>query len=898
MDTNKSLISGNISEIMQSAYIDYSMSVIVSRALPDVRDGFKPVQRRVLYAMMREGLLHNRAYDKCAGVVGEVLKNYHPHGDGSVYDTLVRMAQPWVMRYPLVDGQGNFGSVDGDSAAAYRYTECRLTKISEELLKDIDEDTVNFAPNYKESSTEPTVLPSSLPSLLMNGSTGIAVGMATNIPPHNLGELINAVCGLIDQPNSTIDDVMEFLPGPDFPTGGSIAGRSGIDSYMRTGRGIVRMRGSMHIEDLPSGKQQIIITEIPYNANRATLVTRIADLVKDKILDGVSDLRDESTETTRIVVELKMGEIERVTMNKLFKLTAMESSFGVILLALDKLRPRQLNIKEALECYIEHRREVTLRRTQFRLRKAEDRAHILEGYKIALDNLDDFVKIIRASSNRTEAKLKLIEKYTLSDRQANAILDLRLYQLTGMEREKIDAEFAELMNIIAGLKDIIENEHQLLGLIKEELLALKTSYADERKTVITEAEGDVRMEDLIPNDGCVITITKTGFIKRMSVEEFRVQNRGGKGVIGSGQKEEDPVDILTTCNAHDTLMFFMKNGRVYVSKAYDIPEGSRVSKGRNIINLLDMQKGEKVSALVSIDSFESDESLVLCTERGVVKKTKISAYRNHRKGGIIGINVDEGDSVLKAIRAESTDHLLILTRGGKGLRFSCDQLRDQGRVTRGVRGIRLKDKDKVDNFLVVDDTKLLLIAGRNGLGIRTKFSSFLPNGGKSSDDSSDTTPRKRGGQGVTAMNTDAICGALSVSEASEILMITSKGQTVRCPVLNIRETNRGSKGVKLVNLADKDKLIGISEVVELDEENHSLDEDASELEAEANESKSTEGEASSIVDKPNEHQDDNYSSEVNLAESDSNLDETTSSVGGSDEQPIEDNQSDNEEDSD
>lgn len=817
MDTNTSLISGNISEIMQSAYIDYSMSVIVSRALPDVRDGFKPVQRRVLYAMMREGLLHNRPYDKCAGVVGEVLKNYHPHGDSSVYDTLVRMAQPWVMRYPLVDGQGNFGSVDGDSAAAYRYTECRLTKISEELLKDIDEDTVNFAPNYKESSTEPTVLPSSLPSLLMNGSTGIAVGMATNIPPHNMGELIDAICSLIDQPSSTVDDIMRYLPGPDFPTGGSIAGRSGIESYMRSGRGIVRMRGSMHTEDLPSGKQQIIITEIPYNVNRATLVTRIADLVKEKILDGVSDLRDESTETTRIVVELKMGEIERVTMNKLYKLTAMESSFGVILLALDKLRPRQLNIKEALECYIEHRREVTLRRTQFRLRKAEDRAHILEGYKIALDNLDDFVKIIRASSNRTEAKERLVEKYSLSDRQANAILDLRLYQLTGMEREKIDAEYAELMNVIAGLKEIIENEHKLLALIKEELIALKSTYADERKTIISDVEGDVRMEDLIPNDGCVVTITKTGFIKRMSVEEFRVQNRGGKGVIGSGQKDEDPVDILTTCNAHDTLMFFMKNGRVYVSKAYEIPEGSRISKGRNIINLLEMQKDEKVSSLISIDSFDSEESLVLCTERGVVKKTKISAYRNHRKGGIIGINVDEGDNVLKAIRAESSDQLLILTRSGKGLRFSCDQLRDQGRVTRGVRGIRLKDRDQVINFLVVDDSKLLLIAAQNGLGIRTKFSAFLPNGGKGEEEVDSVTPRKRGGQGVTAMNTDAICGALSVSEDSEILMITSKGQAVRCPVLNIRETNRGSKGVKLVNLSEKDKLIGISEVIELDE---------------------------------------------------------------------------------
>ena len=831
MDSNKSLLTGNISEIMQSAYIDYSMSVIVSRALPDVRDGFKPVQRRVLYAMMREGLLHNRAYDKCAGVVGEVLKNYHPHGDGSVYDTLVRMAQPWVMRYPLVDGQGNFGSVDGDSAAAYRYTECRLTKISEEMLKDIDEDTVNFAPNYKESSTEPTVLPASLPGLLMNGSTGIAVGMATNIPPHNLGELIDAICLLIDQPTTSIDEILEVLPGPDFPTGGSIAGRSGINSYMRTGRGIVRMRGSMHTEDLPSGKQQIIITEIPYNVNRATLVTRIADLVKEKILDGISDLRDESTEVTRIVVELKMGEIEIVTMNKLYKLTAMESSFGVILLALDKLRPRQLNIKETLECYVEHRREVILRRTQFRLRKAEDRAHILEGYKIALDNLDDFVKIIRASSNRTEAKEKLMTKYSLTDRQANAILDLRLYQLTGMEREKIDAEFLELMTLIEGFREIIENEHKLLGLIKEELLELKSTYADDRKTEITDAEGDVRMEDLIPNDGCVVTITKSGFIKRTGVEEFRVQNRGGKGVIGSGQKDEDPVRILTTCNAHDTLMFFMENGRVYVEKTYEIPEGSRISKGRNIVNLLEMQKGEKVAALVSIDSFESDESLVLCTRKGVVKKTKINAYKNHRKGGIIGINVDDDDRVLQANRATAEDHLLILTRQGKGLRFSSDQLRDQGRVTRGVRGIRLKPKDQVDNFLVVDDSKLLLIAGRNGLGIRTRFSAFLPNGGKVSGEGEQTTPRKRGGQGVTAMNTDAICGALSVSEDSEIVMITSKGQAVRCPVQNIRETNRGSKGVKLVNLSDGDKLIAISEVVELDEENLETEGESSSFEA-------------------------------------------------------------------
>ena len=653
----------------------------------------------------------------------------------------------------------------------------------------------------------------------MNGSSGIAVGMATNIPPHNLGELIDAFCLLIDDPNCTVDDIMQVLPGPDFPTGGVIAGRSGIKSYMHTGRGIVRMRGSLHTEDLSNGKQQIIITEIPYNANRATLVTRIAELVKDKVLDGVSDLRDESTEKTRIVIELKLGEIERVTINKLFKLTALESSFGVILLALDKRKPRQMNIKEALVCYVEHRRDVTLRRTRFRLKKAEDRAHILEGYKIAQDNLDDFVKIIRASANRNEAKHNLVSKYPLSERQVNAILDLRLYQLTGMEREKIEAEYQELMSLINGYKEIIDNENVLLSLIKEEILTLKEQNSDDRKCEITEYEGDVRMEDLIPNDGCVITITKSGFIKRTGVEEFRLQNRGGKGVIGSGQRDEDPVKILQTCNAHDTLMFFMKNGRVYVEKAYEIPEGSRTSKGRNIINLLDMPKNEKVAALISIDSFESDQSLVLCTEKGIVKKTKISAYKNHRKGGIIGINIDDGDNLLKAIKTSSSDHILILTKNGKGLRFSCDQLRDQGRVTRGVRGIRLKNSDLVDTFLVVDDSKLLLIAGKNGLGIRTRFSAFLPNGGKNeSEDNDEVSPRKRGGQGVTAMNTKCIVGALSVDPESEILMITANGQAMRCPVNNIRETNRGSKGVKLVNLGDSDKLIAISEVIELNED--------------------------------------------------------------------------------
>ncbi|MGE4551162.1 MAG: DNA gyrase C-terminal beta-propeller domain-containing protein, partial [Opitutales bacterium] len=579
----------------------------------------------------------------------------------------------------------------------------------------------------------------------------------------------------------------------------------------------------------PSGRQQIVITTIPYNANRATLVTRIADLVKDKLLDGVSDLRDESTETTRIVVELKMGEIERVTINKLYKMTALESSFGVILLAIDKRRPRQMNIKELLECYVEHRREVIYRRTQFRLRKAEDRAHILEGYKIALDSLDEFVRIIRASANRNEAKERLKERFPISERQANAILDLRLYQLTGMEREKIEGEYAELMKLIDGYREILDSESRLLGVIKDELLEMKEAYASPRRCLITEAEGDLRMEDLIPNEGCVITITKKGFIKRTSVEEYRSQHRGGKGVIGSGQREEDPIDQLFTANAHDTMMFFMHNGRVYVEKVYEVPEGKRDAKGRSIVNLLQMQKGEKVAAMICVEDFDQPVSLILCTRKGVVKKTHLSAYRNHRKGGLIGINVDEGDTVIEARKTTGENHLLILTHKGKGLRFNETQLRNQGRATRGVRGIRLREGDFVESMLVVDDERLLLIAGNNGLGIRTEFSAFLPRGGEGEDNK----PRKRGGYGVIAMDAEALAGALAVVEGDEIMMLTKKGQAIRCPVHNIRSTNRGTKGVKLVNLAKGDKLVAISRVVRMQEDELEDGEENTDLDGEA-----------------------------------------------------------------
>ena len=795
----------SITDIMQTAYIDYSMSVIVSRALPDARDGLKPVQRRILYAMLREGLLHNRPFDKCAGVVGEVLKNYHPHGDGSVYDTLVRLAQHWVMRYPLIIPQGNFGSIDGDSAAAYRYTECKLEGIAEDLLSDIDEDTVDFVPNYKESATEPSVLPASLPNLLMNGSTGIAVGMTTNIPPHNLNELVDGAIAIIDNPKIELDELIKIIPGPDFPGGGFVHGKSGIESYLKTGRGIVRTRGVAEVIE-SNGKEEIIITAIPYNVNRASLVIRIAELIKDKAIDGISDLRDESTETTRIVIELKRGAIPRVIINQLYKSTPLESSFGVILLALDNRRPKQMNIKEMITCYIDHRREVIYRRTAFRLRKAEARAHILEGYKIALDNLDDFVKIIRASKNREEAKVALIAKYPLTEIQTNAILELRLYQLTGLERGKIEEEYLGLMSLIEELRSILNNEQKLLTVIKEELNEMKEKYGNPRRSQILSIDGDLSMEDIIPNEGCMITVTHKGFMKRTSLDEYRSQKRGGKGVIGSGQYEDDFVEHLFTASTHDYIMFFMNNGRVYVEKVYHIPEGSRTAKGRAIANIIELQDGEKIAAMICVKDFvESEQRIVLATEKGVTKKTLLSDYKNHRKGGLIGINIDDGDNLIGARLTTGQDDVLLVTSNAQSIRFPETNLRDQGRATRGVRGIKLKTADdKVVAVEIINPEEKLLIAGANGLGKRTNFDDYRV--------------QTRGGSGIIAIKSEKVAGALSVTDEDEIMMFTKKGQAVRSPVRDVRVTGRAASGVKLVNLGDKDALIGISKVIATEEE--------------------------------------------------------------------------------
>jgi len=800
---NERIFSTNITDIMQTAYIDYSMSVIVSRALPDARDGLKPVQRRILYAMLREGLLHNRPFDKCAGVVGEVLKNYHPHGDSSVYDTLVRMAQNWVMRYPLIDPQGNFGSVDGDSAAAYRYTECRLKEVAEDLLRNIDENTVDYVPNYKESTTEPTVLPTSLPSLLMNGSTGIAVGMTTNIPPHNLGELITGLCAMIERPEITVDELIEHIPGPDFPTGGTIAGKSGIIEYMKTGRGIVRVRGKLDIEE-GENKDRIIITELPYNVNRATLVSKIAELVGDKVLEGISDLRDESDENTRIVIELKRGIIARVVVNKLYRHTQLENSFGVILLALDKRRPKQMNIKELLECFLEHRREVVYRRTEFRLRKAEDRAHVLEGYLIALDNLDEVVRIIRDSKNRDESKTRLMSRFPLSARQTDAILDLRLYQLTGIERDKIESEYNDLQQSIAELRNILANEHVLLGLIKDELLELKTKYHSERRTNIIMAEGEFRMEDIIPNEGCIITVSHNGFIKRTSINEYRSQKRGGKGVIGTGSYNEDFTEHMFTASTHDFIMFVMNNGRIYVEKVYMIPEGVRTSKGRQIKNFIEIQEDESIAAMICVKEFTPDLHLVMGTEKGVVKKTNLYDYKNYRKGGIIGIQIDEGDRLIGAELTSGDDELFIVTRNGMSIRFHESDLRDQGRATRGVRGIKLKNEDDaVKSIGVVDPEATILVAGSDGIGKRSSFEDYRV--------------QSRAGSGIIAIKNEDVAGALAVKADDEIMMLTLGGQAVRSPVSDIRVIGRSTQGVRLINLAADDKLIGICRVIEIDE---------------------------------------------------------------------------------
>ena len=794
----------NIEDEMQRAYIDYSMSVIIGRALPDARDGMKPGNRRILFAMREGSWLHNRPYVKCARVVGDVIGKYHPHGDAAVYDTLVRMAQDFSMRYLLIDGQGNFGSIDGDPPAAYRYTECRLEQLAEEMLADIDKNTVDMQPNYDEKMLEPKVLPSRIPNLLVNGSTGIAVGMATNIPPHNLGEVIDATVHLIDNPSAAVADLMKFVRGPDFPTGGMICGTAQTKAMYENGRGLLKVRGHASIEEGPQGKDSIIVSSIPYTVNKASLIENIADLVTDKKIEGISDIRDESDKDgIRVVIEIKRGAIPKVILNNLYQHTQLETTFGAILLAIDHGRPRVMNLKELIQCFVAHRFQVITRRAKFDLEKAEARAHILEGLKIAIDHLDAVVKTIRESKDREIARKRLMERFKLSEIQANAILDMRLYQLTGLEREKVEAEYLEIIKLINYLRDLLASEPKVYGVIKDDLLEMKKQYGDERRTEIVPDEGEINIEDLIADRGCVITISHAGYIKRAPVAAFRQQRRGGKGVVGMDTKEEDYVEHVFTASTHDYMLFFTAKGRVYWKKVYDIPEAGRAARGKAIVNLLEIGADEKIAACIPVREFPENQYLVFATANGLVKKTNLAAFGNPRAGGIIAIAIEEGDALIGVKPTTDSNDLMLITRQGMSIRFHESQLRDQGRDTYGVYGIKLGRKnDGVENIEVVEPTATLMCISENGYGKRTAFDEY--------------PVQNRGGKGVITMKTTErnglVVGAHAVKDHDALMLVTEGGQTIRIPVSDVRVISRNTQGVRLINLEADDKLISATPV--------------------------------------------------------------------------------------
>ncbi len=804
----EALANINIEDEMQRSYIDYAMSVIVGRALPDVRDGLKPGARRILFAMRGLGLLHNRPYKKCAYVVGEVLGKYHPHGDSAVYETLVRMAQDFAMRYRLVDGQGNFGSIDGDNAAAYRYTESRLTRLAEELLTDLDKNTVDMVKNYNGELEEPSVLPSRLPNLLMNGSTGIAVGMATNIPPHNLGELVDALVLLIDNPQATVEELMLRVKGPDFPTGGIICGRTPIAEMYKTGRGQLKVRGRVVIEEGKNNKDIIYVTEIPYAVNKASLITNIADLVQNKIVEGIADLRDESNKDgIRIVIELKRGVIPQVVLNNLYKHTQLQTTFGAIMLAIDKGRPRTMNLKEILQCFLAHRFEVARRRAEFDLEKARARAHILEGLRIALDNMDAVVRTIREAQDRDSARTQLMERFGFSEIQANAILDMRLYQLTGLERGKIEAEYQAIVIQIAALETLLASREKLFALIRDDLLDVRKSYADTRMTEIVPDQGEVNIEDLIADRQAVITITHGGYIKRTAADAYRAQRRGGKGVAGMETKDEDYVEQIFTASAHDYLLFFTQKGRVYWEKVYEIPEAARTARGKALVNLLPLQEGEKVASMIRVRDFPDTQSLIMATERGTLKKTKLSAFQHPRRDGIIAINIDEHDRLIGVRQTNGQNDIVLVTRKGMSIRFPEAELRELGRATRGVRGITLSEKDAVECLEIVEPDAALFVCTENGYGKRTSFDEYRD--------------QHRGGRGILAIRgsdrNGVIVGAHAVKEDDALMLITAQGQMIRMAVRDIRVISRVTQGVRLINLDEGDRLVAAT-LVEPDDE--------------------------------------------------------------------------------
>ncbi len=792
----------NIEDEVKSSYIDYAMSVIVSRALPDVKDGLKPVHRRILYAMKEQGLLHSKPFKKSATVVGNVLGKYHPHGDAAVYDSLVRMVQDFSLRYPLIDGQGNFGSLDGDEAAAYRYTEARLSLIAEEMLTDIDKGTVDFVPNFDESLKEPVVLPCGFPNLLVNGSSGIAVGMATNIPSHNLGEIVDALKVLIDNPDTGVKGLMKYVKGPDFPTGGIILGRSGILDAYTTGNGKMTVQGRTHYESLKNGKEQIIITEIPYQVNKVTLIQNIVSLTKTKKITGIQDLRDESDRSgMRIVIELKRDAQKEVSMNQLMKHTKLKQTFGAILLSLCDGIPKVLPLKELMQKYIDHRKDVIEKRTRFELEKAEARAHILEGFKKALEHIDEIIDLIKKSKDTGEAKRKLIEKFEFTDIQAQAILDLKLARLTGLERKKIDDEYLELIKKIARYKAIVASPREISLLIKEELENIKKRFNDERRTEIIEAEEeDIELEDLIVEEDVVVTVTRDGYIKRLSLSNYKKQGRGGKGIIGVTTKETDIVEQIFVSSTHNYLLIFSNKGKVYWLKVYGIPEGGRTAKGRSIANLVSMSKEEKISSILPVKDFSEPLFIFIVTKRGIVKRMELAAFSNPRKGGIIASTLGESDDIVDVKLTKGDEEILIVTSKGQGIRFKEKEIRVMGRTARGVRGISVAGDNWVVGVEVARREANLLCASERGFGKRTLISEFRCT--------------HRGGKGIIAMKitqkTGRLVGAMEVINDDELLLITGSGQIIRITADSVSRIGRNTMGVKLINLDPHDTLVDIA----------------------------------------------------------------------------------------
>lgn len=810
-----------VEDEMQKCYIDYAMSVIVQRALPDVRDGLKPVHRRILYAMNEAGMLPNKAYKKSARIVGDVLGKYHPHGDSSVYDAIVRLAQDFSTRYLMVDGHGNFGSVDGDPPAAMRYTEVRMGKIAVEMLRDIEKDTVDFIPNYDESLKEPTVLPAKVPALLINGSAGIAVGMATNIPPHNLGEVVDACVMLIDNPDATIDQLMTAIKGPDFPTGAKILGLSGIRQAYTTGRGVVKVRAKTHVEPMPKNKNRIVVTEIPYQVNKAKLIENIAHLVQDKTLEGITDLRDESDRKgMRIVIELRSDVVPEIMLNKLYKHTQLQDSFGIIMLALVSGHPRILNLKQILEYYLDHQKDVITRKCRYELEKAKERAHILEGLKIALDHLDEVIATIRASANGDVAKAALMEKFGLSDRQAQAILDMRLQRLTGLERQKIEDEYKEVMATIAYLEDVLSDEHKIMGIAREDLLDVKKRFGDARRTSIVPDTGDLETEDLIAEEDVVITISHQSYIKRQALTNFRNQNRGGRGIkAGSGKivKEDNKVkgdfsEHLLMASTHDNILFFTNRGRVYRQKGFEIPEASRTAKGTFIRNLLPLEENEKVNAVIAVKSGISEDEkkfLFMATNLGYVKRTSVSEFKSARKGGLIAINLGEGEELIDVKLTSGHNDILLATRDGYAIHFQEDDVRPMGRTSHGVRGISLRPHDSVVSMdSCVDDTGEVLTVTDKGQGKRTNISEYRV--------------QTRGGKGIINLKvtnkTGLIVGSKFINESQEIMLISAAGIIIRMNAADISTYGRNAQGVKLMDLEAGDKVAALAVVNTVGEE--------------------------------------------------------------------------------